>query len=442
MSFTRPSVMTGAQQGQALVLGMLLAGVAIVVFLRYFATAQVVAAKARQLHAVDAAAYSGALTQARGMNFMAYVNRAHVGHQLAMAHLVTLGTWASLGGNQAHQLASGNPPAFLVSMMFGEDHGAAYRAAKRAAGFDARATTQGELARAYADHDDVVRTVLTTVQDDVANSLPQARAAAMQSVLARNFPEFPVVHDFNLTVDHDKWPGYVQLHSGRQSLHSFVKDMAQVYRFLSPRDHTASNPWSVDARCPHLRHELRRRGRTELDASGRWQSIDTQSYHALRSNKWIGCYYREYAMGWGWIPSTSHSVMTGAHVGDAPADFSAQDFWRWVKDATDWDIVSGSDNPLANSRAAANRHRWEGGGLPDYIDVNRQGTDFALRFGVTLRHPGPQGLTITTQSGAETFFDRPHVRSDGKREYANLFHPYWQARLAAHTSTQLGDTGP
>lgn len=433
--------MAGTQQGQALVLGMLVAGVAMVVFVRYFATGQVVAAKARQTNATDAAAYSGALTQARGLNFMAYINRAQIGHQVAMAHLVTLGSWASLGGTEARQLVSGNPPAYLVSMMFGADHGAAYLAAARAAGFDARANSQGELARAYSDHDDVIRTVLSTVQDDVASGLPQARSAAMQSVLARNYPDLPASHNFDLTVDYDNWPGYVQQYSGRLQLHSFVKEVAQVYRFLSPRDLTTSNPWSVDARCPHLRHQLRRRGRTEFDASGRWQSIDTQSYHALRSNKWIGCYYREYAMGWGWIPSPAQS-MTDTHVADAPADFSAQDFWRWVKEATDWDIVSGSDNPLANSRAAANRQRWSGGGLPAYIDISLQGSDVAVLFGVTLRHPGPQGLMITTRSAAETFFDRPQPRSDGKYEYANVFHPYWQARLAAHAGAQSRKTTP
>src|SRR5690606_10907700 len=90
-----------SQQGQALVLGMLLAGVAMVILARYFAVGQVVGAKARQLHALDAAAYSGALVQARALNMLAYINRAHVGHQLAMAHLVTLGSWASLGGAQA-----------------------------------------------------------------------------------------------------------------------------------------------------------------------------------------------------------------------------------------------------------------------------------------------------------------------------------------------------
>src|SRR5690606_2151029 len=176
---------------------------------------------------------------------------------------------------------------------------------------------------------------------------------------------------------------------------------------------------------------------TELDAAGRWHSIDTQSYHALRSNKWIGCYYREYTMGWGWIPSAASQAMSDPHVDNPPADFSAQDFWRWVKEATNWDIVSGSDNPLANSKAAASRQRWQGGGLPAYFDIANTGADNALGFGVTLMHPGPQGLTISTHSAAETFFDRPQPRLDGRGEHANLFHPYWQARLAADDSNGL-----
>ncbi|SHG73906.1 hypothetical protein [Pollutimonas bauzanensis] len=429
-----------AQHGQALVLGMLLAGAAVLVFVRYFGAGQVVAAKARQLHALDAAAYSGALTQARALNMLAYINRAHVGHQVAMAHLVTLGSWASLGGAQARQLASGNPPAYLLAMMFGSQHGAAYQAAQKAAGFDARAGSQGELARAYAAHDDVVQQVLGTVQDAVVAGLPQARLAAMQAVLARNYPGLPPGSAFDLVIEHDNWEAYVQRHSAQQ-LRPFIQGVAQLYGFLSPRDHTVYNPWVVQARCPHLRHQLRRRGGTELDATGRWQSTDTQSYHALRSNKWIGCYYREYAMGWGWIAGAAAPAMAGPHVDNPPDDFSDQDFWRWVKEATDWDIASGRDNPLANSRAVASRPRWQGSGLPGYFDTAAGAGGHALRLDVSLRHPGPQGLTVSTRSAAETFFDRPRARADGRAESANLFHPYWQARLAAQLEPGIAARG-
>lgn len=418
------------QQGQALVLAMLLISAALLVLVRYFAVGQVVGAKARQLHALDATAYSGALIQARALNMLAFINRAHVGHQVAMAHLVTLGSWASLGGTQAQQLASGNPPAYLIGMLFGPQYGAAYVSAARAAGFSSLSLPQSELAGAYAKHDHAVLAILSTVQDAVVASLPEVRQQAMLAVLRENYPEYSAAAQFDLIINRDNWPGYVQRQSGHGQLRSLVEDVAQLYGFLSPRNDTAYNSWVVDGRCPGLRHQLRRRGSTELDTLGRWQSADTLSFHALRSNRWIGCYYREYAMGWGWIPSALKQSMGQPHVQDPPADFSAQDFWRWVQEATNWDIASGSDNPLANSRAVASRQRWQGGGLPSYFDVATT-LSGSLGLSVTLRHPGPEGLTVITHSAAETFFDRPEARNDARNEQASLFHPYWQARLAS-----------
>lgn len=441
-----------AQAGQALVFGMLLAGMAILVLVRYFSTSQVAAAKARQLHALDAAAYSGALVQARALNMLAYLNRAQIGHQVAMAHLVTLGSWAAFGGTQARQLGSGNPPAHLIAMMFGPDHGAAYLAARAAGGLDALARTEGDLAHAYAAHDHIVQNVFNSVQQEIVAGLPDVRWAAMQAILAQNYPGRTVAGNaapaqeksasrdsranegFDLSVLDDNWPGFLQRYSGQQQLRPFVQEVARLYDFLAPRNHTVGNPWIVDEKCPTLRHELRRRGNTELDAYGRWQSIDTESFHALRSNRWIGCYYREYPMGWGWIPSALNQNVDGPYTDSPPSDFAAQDFWRWVRDATNWDIHSGDANPLANSRAVAGRQRWQGGGLPTYFDVNAQQHGISLKFTVALRHPGPEDLIVSTRSAAETFFERPEPRADGRMETGNLFRPYWQARLTTPNS--------
>src|SRR3546814_2979391 len=148
---------------------MLLAGFALIALLRYFSTGQVVAAKAKQLPALEAAAYSGALVQARALNMLAYINRAHVGHQLALAHLVTLGSWASLGATQARQLAAGNPPLHLIAMLFGPSHGAAYAAAGKAYGLDHLAGSQGELAQAYAAHAHTIRHSLASVPGDIVD---------------------------------------------------------------------------------------------------------------------------------------------------------------------------------------------------------------------------------------------------------------------------------
>ncbi|HEY9280376.1 MAG TPA: hypothetical protein VIP51_09920, partial [Eoetvoesiella sp.] len=393
---------------------------------RYFATGQVVAAKAKQIHSLDAAAYSGALVQARALNMLAFLNRSQVGHQIAMAHLVTLGSWAAFGGTQARQVRQGNPPAHLITMLFGARHGTAYLAARSALGFESMAQAQGALASAYAAHDRVVHQVFGTVQDAIVSGLPEARWAAMQEVLKRNYPGA----SFTLSLKEDNWSGYLRRHAAQQSLRPFIQTVAQMYDFLGPRNYIAKNPWPVESRCPAKRHELRRRGTTELDPAGRWQSIDTQSFHALRSNRWIGCYYREYPMGWGWIPGAAGQPAQTPYVEDAPDNFSTQDFWRWVKEATNWDITSGDANPLANSRAVASRQRWQGGGLPTYFDTGPHGSNSPLRFRVELQQSGPEGLTVTTNSAAESFFERPEPRADGLQESAHLFQPYWQARIS------------
>lgn len=436
-------VRTG-QRGQVLVLGMVLLGLALVAFARYFHTGQVVAARTRQTHALDAAAYSGALVQARALNMLAYVNRAQLGHHLAMAHLVTLASWSHLSGTQAQQHARGNPPAYLIGMMFGADHGAAYSAAARANGFHERAHPGGRLGSAYAAHDHAVQHLLTAVQQHVVQSLPHVREKAIRAVLEQSFSSpnqtsnTDTVNTFALTIHDDTWPGFLQRHAG-QGLRQFLLNISGLYRFLDQRDHTARNNWVVDARCPSRRHELRRRGITQLDAAGRWQSIDTQSYHALRSNRWIGCYYREYAMGWGWIPAAATHQPADPYVDNPPDDFSSQDFWRWVQESTQWDIHGGDANPLANSRAVTQRQRWPGSGLQSYFDVRRESAVSAPAFTVRLVRPDASGLDIHASSAAETFFDRPEPRVDGRIERPNLFRPYWQARLSGRVATLLSE---
>lgn len=420
------AVHASAQQGQALVLGLLLAGAVALAFLRYFDAGMAVAQRARQDHALDAAAYSGALVQARALNMLSYIHRAQAAHQVAMAHLVTLGSWAHFAGTQAVRASRANPPAYVIGMHFGPEHAAAYLAALQATGLEQRASESGLLASAYAEHDRLTRSVLASAAAQVVTGLTASRDQAMQEVLAANYPD--ETH-FDLTVFDDAGQGFLAAQAGHPGLSPFLHELAALYRFLGPRDHTARSLLPVSARCPARRHELRRRGRTALDEGGRWQSMDTQSYHALRSNRWIGCYYREYPMGWGWIPPRQSTLMDADYVENPPENFAEQDFWRWVREATNWDISGGGANPLGNSWAHAARRRWQGGGLPVFHDLASSTRQEGARFSVSLtRRPQP-GVSFTSTSAAESYFRRPHGRADGRRELPSTFHPYWQARL-------------
>lgn len=449
------------QSGQALVLGMLFLAILSLALVALYDNGRLIGERIRQTHAVDAAAYSGALIQARALNMQAYINLAQVGHQMAMAHLVTLGSWARLSSTEGEQFGRANPPAYVIAMHFGVQHGSAYTASSRSRAISTIAHRNNELHQQFARHDQMVENVLVGVSQAIKRTMETSRDLAIQRVLESNFPQkriraIDVVESTRselqtfrsdrqkVNVEHGvdgeldvswrlKSPSYASFSTvfkPKANYRSLITEVAGIYRFLDARDNTARSLLPVSMRCPTWRHELRRRGATILNAQGNWQSIDTQSYHALRSNKWIGCYYREYSMGWGWIPGQSNSVPAGIEYTEEPPDnFSTQDFWRWVQSATNWNIFSGLSNPLANSRAIRDRQRWSGGGLVPYVDIKNAAEFSHLDFILELKQYGVRGHQVNTVSAAQTFFERPTQRRDGQFETANLWHPYWQARL-------------
>ncbi|KNE28233.1 MULTISPECIES: hypothetical protein [Achromobacter] len=461
---TRMRVSSGVQQGQALVLGMMIVSVAAASLVVLYNLGQTAEGRMRLTHAADAAAYSGALEQARTLNALAYLNRTQIAHQVAMAHLVTLAAAAQYGRTMHAQRTRGNPPAGLIAMLFGPDMGLAYRAGQVVPDAESR------LANAFAQHDYVVHRVLEAAAASAMTGLSASRERIMRKVLEANMTDsdqdsgkLPRAPGLTLHLLSDAWPGFAQRNVGtrKAGLRPAVEQAVDRYAYLQKRNATRRNSWPVSKRCPLKRHELRRRGSTWLGPDGRWGALDTQSFHALRSNRWIGCYFREYSMAWGTAQGQKSKTPVGLdYVDEPPADFSQDDFWRWVEQSTAWDIFSGVTNPMANSYAMASAQRWPGKGLPPYREVKASRTGEPLRFAVRVRWSGsvlkttdagsalasPTGIFryaalgqsggITVTSAAETYFSRPEQRADRREELATLFRPYWQARLSAVTRAE------
>lgn len=440
-----------AQSGQVLILGLSMMLVLVVVLLSLFNHGRLLNAKAKQAHAVDAAAYSGALIQARALNMQAYINLAQVGHQVAMAHLVSLASWAKFSATESRQYLSANPPAYVIGMMFGASHQTAYASARRATSILSIAERNNELEQRYAKHDEIVNDVLLEVAYAIEENLKTSRDAAIQEVIAANYPQYEVINSTDLMASSAtllntqlQWQlleedpkRFMTTYKPEGNYRSLITSVASVYGFLDERKYEAKNSWPVSQRCPHLRHELRRQGSTILNQEGNWQSADTQSFHALRSNQWIGCYYREYPMGWGWISGRFNSIPEGMEYSEKPPDnFADQDFWRWVQSATQWDLLGGMQNPLANSRAIMQRVQWRGGGLVPYIDITENGRE-RLSFQLFIKGPEVGGHVMTVNAGAESFFERFKGRADSQHEKANLWHPYWLARLISSRNSPL-----
>lgn len=458
-------VIVQSQRGQALALGLALLSLGGLVVVLGFNAAQTAAARARLTHVADAAAYSGALVQARALNLLATINRAQIAHQVAMAHLVTLGSLAQFADVQSRQVARGNPPAYVIARLFGIAHGKAYRSAASASGAVGAVKRGASLHRAFAEHDKTVHQVLERTTAAIVRSLPKAREAAMRAVVQANYPgmpvevgaqvsraqQTPVAPTIRLTVLDDNLPGYIGIARGA-ALRPAVETAVSHYGFLKPRRHIARGFWPVSPRCIFLRNELRRNGSTNLDPWGRWESDDTQSYHALKSNRYIGCYFREYAMGWGAVDDGDSQSATADGGEPAPHDFSRISFWRWSLKRFGMNIYGGHANMLAELYKRPARITWAQQGLPDHAVLNGDRPDAPMRFSIRLTQDA--GLLRTTDAASPLHIvgrfryqglggsDHVAVVSAAQTDYVlppevgardrhpNLFRQFWQARLS------------
>lgn len=94
-----------AQRGQALVLSVIVLLVLCLGLVMLFDTGQVVTKKVQLTNAADAAAYSVAIEQARALNTAAYLNRAEVANQVAIAQIVSLQSYGNYTDSMAGRMS-------------------------------------------------------------------------------------------------------------------------------------------------------------------------------------------------------------------------------------------------------------------------------------------------------------------------------------------------
>ena len=428
----------GAEQGQALALGLVLLAIVTAAWAGSAAIGRVTGASTRLVHVADAAVYSGALVQARSLNLVAYINRAQIAHQVALAHLATIASWNGFAATQAQQSRLRNPPATLIGGLFGPSFGWAYGRARGAA-------ISPEAVRAAAmRHDSIVHDVLVQAARLQVRDTPPLRDQIVQTVLHANDDSgLPLT----FSVLRDEWSGTVVEHDTKSSngLRPLALDAAGRYGLLFPRDRTERSPWIVYKWCPWMRHELRRMGHTTLSRDGRWASEDTQSFHSLRFNKWRGCYHREYPMGW--------AQLRGAGGDRVMPAVTAENAWRLVEIARHGPITRLLfGNPMAQWRSFAEAWQLPGRGLPaihglssearptlvirvrggvEQSDAARPGrTPASLAWRWLL--PALDGTPLSHTVAAQAYLAVPPGRQGLDPEHLSaLLRPYWMARRVA-----------
>ena len=409
-------------------------------FLLVFDTGQLVTAKLRLQGAADAAAYSAAQWQARTLNYQAYVNRAMVANEVAIAQSVSLRSWSRYVARLLQNAATVGtiiPPV-----------GAALRSVEQAwANVDRGLQQVLPPIESAASRWNVA--VLANAQQVAASLTGPVAVDLARRVAQANVPEAEWARggDALLLQDARRAQSFTTGYARRGDERARLREVV-----LASRDgFTASRGWSI-ALGPF---GLRKRGGTDLIAYESWRGMDTVADHAP------GLFgSSEHPIAWGAAENRySQQRARGFHGGS----------WR--------------DNPrssqLANNALQASSSYQ---GLPSYRDLaatrrnlagngpgNGSGSaPAALRFEVALRQPGStlatsdrvlgaprtvvpgeaergneaaysmDGATggVLALSAAEVAFVRPQGRSDGRRELPSLFNPYWQARLVPATASQ------
>jgi hypothetical protein len=411
--------------GQVLALLLMLLAALLGSLLFVFNSGQIVAAKLRLVGAADAAAYSAAQAQARALNFQAYMNRAIVANEVAIAQLVSLRSWSGYMDQvlqEASTVGSLVPPlaAPLRSLAHGWD--SIDRGLQRALPpLEAAASVWNVevLARAEFVADAQTAVLADAVARQVASdNLPELGAGAVgRAFMAGNALQ---------------WRNFTAGHGRRGDERARLREVVMDSRdgFSRARDWTLGLP-------PLL--TLRKRGGTDLIGYDSWRGMDTL---ALRV-----------------------SVLFGTH--EQPLAWHAAENRRRPEPGRGEHGGSYRDNPRS-SRYAARELLARNGyhGLPAYRDVrlgpNR--SHAALRYDMELRqtagtiattdvimggaatvvpNENPKTAVPAYQSGAayalsaaQVDFRRPVGRADHRPELGSLFNPYWQARLAPVTRSQ------
>jgi len=385
-----------------------------------FGAGQVVNDKMRLVNAADAAAYSAAQWEARSLNFQAYLNRAIVANEVAVAQLVSLRSWSTYVATVTRNgtaVAQWIPP--LAAPVRTLERG--WRAVDSslqaiAPGIEAAVSTWNVdvLANAEAVAHQQAAIVAANLVSEVAHvSEPRSQVTEATRILqVRNAAEWQ--HRFT-----DRY------RRGGGDLQRFVEML------MKSRDgFTRSRSGSLSV--PLV--SVRRRGGTDLLAERSWRALDTLSVHI---DYLVDSF--EIPLGWGAAETRRLRVTRrGDHGGSLRS------------------------NPSASRRAlrALRAHELYRG-VPEIRDVvapDRR-DDRRLRYSVALHIPRERVLTpdrlllpaginsaegshheagpvlpgagLHAQGSAEVYFQRPVMRRDGRTEYPSLFNPYWQARLVA-----------
>lgn len=439
------------QRGQVLPVAVFVIAICTALTILLYNTAQRAIEKTRAVNAADAAAYSAAVWSARHLNFMAYTNRAMVANHIAAGHLTAYMSWIryvhDASRNEAsstHLLstASESAPYMLNILNF-------------AGGYAAGALDVAEVqVPAGMAEIHATNALYVAAQNDMADSFFTAgELEAMMQALVREYdPDF-IINDGAAFA---QIPARMQtalgtwLNSALARRQQFIRS----YQLGDPGEefggsggsgaaigglvgaqigNTRIEQWILGQRgwgsrcmsdCQSFRHRSPGGGtHVRAGTSLNWTASDQ-----YQTQQWIGNPVHAWT-GWHTAASgqaTASALSPGGEYSALQAHYSL--------------AGNAPPGPLADHQ------------LPFAVLVGKHSSNVEERIRDGGHH-GPQGNLVlapsndpvTAVGAAEAYFDRPQPCSavdhpvcvddlaGGDHEYANLYNPFWRARLSDYT---------
>ncbi len=469
------------QQGQILIWFLAFGATLAVVFAGVYSVGQVTSEKQKIVNATDAAAYSGALTEARALNLVSYTNRAVIANEVLVAQMVSLDSWTSYfaKATDVYQkevdalatLVSAVPVLNVVVKALALSLKVTHQVAKTLATGVDKATPALILSW------EAVFKVWYTATIKPAFLPPlmaQAANAAAQNVLAQNVarqdgrqdtaPRMLQVLAFGANNQYE-WGRVTKLYGanggGPNDNRNYAKQLLLASRDEFSTNRPGSDVFLLKALFGNssvcapfiVKFGSEKLGPTNLVKYERWEAQDTVEFRIKPGPGGLtGC---------SWGKNTPLAVPQG--WGRATADSQGSK-------GTIMNTAGGAGS-LAYSANHGNRG-WSG--VKELYDVERSSNGKPVRqeitFSVAAAKPssairsnetlgftnramtGPTGSPdlkagfaanqVAALSEAKVYFERPVrnarditagslFRADGNKEYASLYNPYWQVRLSS-----------
>ena len=421
--------------------------------LAVFNTSQLSSKKQRLNNAADAAAYSAAVLQARSLNAVAYSNRAMVANQVFIGQMVTLENYLNYWNVKTRNL-SYVPYVNVVTAPLNS----VVQSIQTTTEYLTGTAVQASLA---------TNTALSIAQRAIATTGGVGLLDTATTVVEANDPDIEItLHGAVWLADAERnWRNNLaRKHRAEELIAKGEIIQASRDRFTAERDYSQTI-------VPPL-VSVRKRGTTDLnwevdgtDVTFRWDAIDVLS---LKINPIDGGLFggdpERIPIGWSkrFISGdNSEEYCNGSHT--PIPDLTRNCYNRFGKDQRsavtaglileneglqqDYSELTGlnyqlmdyyelSDGagldprfPVAISVAYKDEDVKTSEQLPDLGSPNPKSGSSELNSGVFYQESATIGDTIESVAKAEVYFRRPVSRDDGQDEFANVWNPYWSARL-------------